>query len=154
MVFTSPAWSTSRGKSLMKWQCTDWGIQAKMGIRNWKQLLLAEGRHQIGKKTFYASNLTMSLQNVNPCEFFFFFSFWNEGGLSKPCSREVWKWAVWWPWWWSAKSICTKKRNMHKRCHVPIQRYHFDMQWFIFFFSFIFGCFIRNHRTLAVRPLG
>lgn len=88
MVFTSPAWSTSRGK--VSWSDNaQTGVSRQNGIRNWKQLLLAEGRHRIGntkkkkKNTFYASNLTMSLQNVNPCELlFFFFSSWKEGGLS------------------------------------------------------------------------
>lgn len=142
MVFTSPAWSTSRGK--VSWSDNaQTGVSRQTGIRNWKHLLLAEGHHQIGKirkkqnETFHASNLTMSLQNVNPCEFFFFVWFLITASLSS--IRERWrKRAALWPWWWSAKNICTKKRNMHKRCHVPIQRYHFDMQWFIFFLFFAF----------------
>lgn len=101
------------------------GYPGKMGIRNWKHLLLAEGHHQIGKKqTFYASNLTMSLQNVNPCEFFSLRGGWP---LLALLGRGV-KVGGWVALMWSAKSLCTKKRNMHKQCHVPIQRYHFDMQ--------------------------
>ncbi len=84
MVFTSPAWSTSRGK--VSWSDNaQTGVSRQNGIRNWKQLLLAEGRHRIGntkkiKKIIHFMLLTSECKSM--WVFFFFFSSWKEGGLS------------------------------------------------------------------------
>lgn len=156
MVFTSPAWSTSRGK--VSWSDNaQTGVSRQTGIRNWKHLLLAEGHHQIGKirkkqnETFHASNLTMSLQNVNPCEFFFFlFGFWlrpllallgrggesgrpdgPDGGLQRTYALR--------------KGTCINDvMYLYKDITLTCN----DSS---FFFSLLFGCFICSHGTLGAR---